>query len=168
MKTTTSTFQVGDIIQMTEPYGGRFEVIVALHLDKPKNKYACVSMSGKSDKRYNLADDQIARRIGQLDADAPILTDQVVKPKPQQNDDGNDAKRWAILNSACVGDRIVIRSNRQKDVLAKDTKGYTFRTEAIDFICLVPRGRKFVWAGANRNGTEYSYPLSVIVVDDGD
>jgi|TARA_Y100000310_G_scaffold36199_1_gene34089 hypothetical protein len=100
MKTTTSTFQVGDIIQMTELYGGRFEVIVALHLDKPKNKYTCVSMSGKSDKRYNLADDQIVRRIGQLDADAPILTDQVVKPKPQQNDDGNDAKRWAILNSA--------------------------------------------------------------------
>jgi hypothetical protein len=141
-------YKIKDIVQLTAPYGGKIVAIVG-ELDRPKNRWQTIGMSGKTEKIYLASDEMIARRVGVLDDDAPMLNG---VSQADSLDDGKDGERWMKLKSLRSGDTFEIESNGGR------------RKEIVTFVRLIPRGRKFVFSAENSRGTRYKHPLAVVVV----
>lgn len=105
----TRRFQVRDVVRTTEEYGHRQFVVVDI------NHQGYRAVSRKDKRRYNLTEDQIERKLGQVSEDDPIL---VPEEEAYDSEAGrrycnlqarnfpSEAPKWHFLAGRNPGDKI--------------------------------------------------------------
>jgi hypothetical protein len=108
----TRKFQLRDVVNTTEEYGARTFVVV----DFTSEGYRVLSL--KDRKRYNITEDQIGEKVGQVQEDAAILQDADDEPADPDDQERycelqarnfpSEAAKWRYLSKRRHGDTIKV------------------------------------------------------------
>ena len=160
-------YQRYDVVEIKSIFGGGQAAILDIKYSRPKYPYVVKMLTGRAERLYKLGENQIARKLRELDIDDPLRNPDVINIQKQQAKQNggqeyaammaqrtpvNDANksRWKVLALAIPGESKLIIKLRGKE-------------QVVTFLGVNPRSPKYVFSATNQNGTTYKYPLGVVV-----